>query len=68
MERNVEKMSMRAFRIDRGMTQSEFAKALNVTKKTVGSWEAGKTHPQLDKIEAICKVLNVPYDSIRWNI
>lgn len=64
----MERMSMKAARIDRGMTQEEFASALNVTKKTVGSWENGKTKPKLDKIEAICNVLERPYDSIRWNV
>ncbi len=64
----MDRMSMKALRIDRGMTQEEFASAVNVTKKTVGSWENGKTHPKLDKIEIICEVLNVPYDSVRWNV
>lgn len=64
----MERMSMKAVRIDRGITQAQLAKALNVNKKTVSSWEQGKTHPKLDKIEAICEVLNVPYDGIRWNI
>lgn len=62
------RMSMKALRIDRGLTQAEFASALNVTKKTVSSWESGKTHPKVDKIEAICEVLSVPYDDIRWNV
>lgn len=64
----MERLSMKAARIDRGMTQEELAAALNVTKKTVGSWESGKTCPKLDKIEAICTVLERPYDSIRWNV
>lgn len=64
----MERMSMKAARIDRGMTQEELAAALNVTKKTVGSWENGKTRPTIDKIEAICSVLERSYDSIRWNI
>lgn len=64
----MERVSIKALRIDRGMTQEELAKALNVTKKTVGSWEQGKTRPKLDKIEAICETLGVTYDSIRWNV
>lgn len=64
----MERMSMKALRIDRGMTQAEFAAAVNVTKKTVGSWENGKTRPKLDKIDVICEVLNVPYDNVRWNV
>lgn len=62
----MERVSIKALRIDRGLTQAEFADALNVTKKTVSSWEQGKTCPKLDKIEAICETLGVTYDSIRW--
>ena len=61
------RMSLKAMRIDRGFTQAELAKAVNVTKKTVGSWEQGKTRPKLDKIDVICETLNTTYDSIRWN-
>lgn len=64
----MERMSMRAARIDRGMTQEELATALNVTKKTISSWEQGKTRPKSDKIDAICCILGRSYDSIRWNI
>lgn len=64
----MERMSMKAVRIDRGMTQAELAKALNVNKKTVSSWEQGKTCPKADKIDAICETLNVSYDSVRWNV
>jgi len=64
----MERVSIKALRIDRGMTQEEFATALKVTKKTVSSWESGKTCPKLDKIEAICETLGVTYDSIRWNV
>ncbi len=64
----MERMSMKAVRIDRGITQEQLAKAVGVNKKTVSSWERGRTRPQSDKIDAICATLNVTYDSIRWNI
>ncbi len=64
----MERMSMKAIRIDRGLTQAQLGKAVGVGKKTVSSWEQGKTRPSLDKIDAICEVLNVSYDNVRWNI
>lgn len=64
----MERMSIKALRVERGLTQEEFAKAVCVNKKTVSSWEQGKTCPKLDKIEAICETLGVAYDSIRWNV
>lgn len=61
------RITMRAARINRGLTQAEVAKELNVTKKTVGSWENGKTKPKLDKIEPICTLYGRSYDEISWN-
>lgn len=48
------------------MTQEEVAEKLNVTKKTVSSWENGRTLPGLDKIEAICELYGLSYDDIQW--
>lgn len=62
------RITMKAARINRGLTQADVAKALNVTKKTVGSWESGKTKPRLDKIEPICTLYECSYDEIVWNI
>ena len=60
------KISLKAARINKDMTQQEMATALGVTKKTVGSWENGKTMPGADKIDPICDLLGVRYDDILW--
>lgn len=62
------KVTLRAARINKGLTQEDVAKALNVTKKTVGSWEMGKTMPKIDKIESLCSLLGCRYDDIMWNV
>lgn len=62
------KVTLKAARINRGLTQEDVAKALNVTKKTVGSWEMGKTMPKIDKIERLCSLLGCRYDDIIWNV
>ena len=61
------RVTLKAARINRGLTQEEVAKELNVTKKTVGSWEMGKTMPKIDKIERLCSLLGCRYDAIAWN-
>lgn len=61
-------ISIKAARVDKGLTQQDMATALGVTKKTVGSWESGKTKPTLDKIEAICALLGRSYDEIKWKV
>lgn len=60
------RISMKAARINRNMTQEEFARKVHVTKKTVGAWESGRTFPKVDKIQIICDVLGVKYDDISW--
>ncbi len=61
-------VTIKAMRIDRNMTQEEFARRVGVSKKTAHHWETGKTKPCPDKIESICNVLNCKYDDIRFNI
>ena len=61
-------MSIKALRVDRGMTQEMFAKAVGVSKKTVYLWESGEATPGVDKVAPICQVLKVSYDDIRWNV
>lgn len=60
------RISIRAARVNKNLTQEQVGKALGVSKKTVGSWESGKTTPKLDKIEPLCDLLGVKYDDIDW--
>jgi len=61
------RITMKAARVNADLTQEQVAKALNVTKKTVCSWENGKTTPKLDKIEPLCTLYGLTYDDIAWN-
>lgn len=49
-------------RKDLGMTQSEFAERLNVTRQTVGRWETGAILPDIEKIADIAGILGVSCD------
>lgn len=62
------KVTLKAARINKGFTQEYVANALNVTKKTVGSWEMGKTMPKIDKIQKLCSLYGCSYDDIIWNV
>ena len=61
------RITLKAARINKGMTQEEVSRALGVTKKTIGSWENGITKPKLDKVEPLCSLYGVSYDDIIWN-
>lgn len=60
-------VSLKAARINKNLLQKDVAAAVKVNKKTISSWESGKTKPSADKIDALCTVLGVSYDDIKWN-
>ncbi len=49
-------------RKDLGMTQTEFAEKMAVTRQTVSRWEAGAVLPDIDKISDIARILGVSCD------
>ena len=61
---NVIRITLKAARINRNLSQKEAAKALNVSNKTLCSWENGLSVPKADKIDAICELYEVPYDNL----
>lgn len=61
------RITIKAARINKGLKQSDVAKALNVTQKTVGSWEQYRTKPSIDKVEQLCELFGTDYDHIVWN-
>lgn len=61
------RISLKAARVNMGFTQMYVADALGVNKKTIGSWESGKTKPQIDKIEALCSLYGLTYEDIAWS-
>lgn len=60
------KITLRAARVNIGLSQEEAAARLNVSKKTLGSWENGVTFPPAHKIPAICDLYGVTYDHLNF--
>lgn len=58
------KMTMRAARVNVGLSQKDAAKGLKVSNKTLSRWESGKSFPKADKILDICDLYNVQYNDI----
>ena len=44
------KLSLKAARINSGLTQKCVAKRLNVNVSTISNWEQGKTYPTANKL------------------
>ena len=51
------RVTIKAARINKNLTQSAFAKAIGVGVRTVQNWETGASSPRADKMPEICKVL-----------
>ena len=49
-------------RKDLGLTQTEFAEQLSVTRQTVSRWESNSVMPDIDKIPDIAELLGVTCD------
>ena len=43
-----------------GLTQEQFAEALQVSRQAVSRWESGRSYPEVDKILYICNRYGVP--------
>lgn len=58
------KISIRAARVNAGLSQGDAAEKLGVHKSTISNWEREKTYPNAMEIKKICEVYGVPYDMI----
>ena len=54
---------IRSRRTALGLTQSDLAARLRVSKNAVASWESGRTRPDLAKVPQLCRLLQVTLPS-----
>lgn len=59
-------MRMKAARMESDMNQGDLAKAVGVTRQTIGLIEAGDYNPTLNLCIAICKALNKTLNDLFW--
>lgn len=55
---------IKEIRIEKGLTQTEFAKILNTTQKNISKYELEKLDLSTDIIILICKKFNISADYI----
>lgn len=60
-------ITLKAARVNAGLTQSEVAEKLNISAGTLKNWERGKTFPKQPQIEALCELYGVTYDNLFFN-
>ena len=58
------KISLKAARVNAGLSQKDVATSLKVSNKTISSWENGETFPSAKNISRLCEMYGVSYDDI----
>lgn len=54
----------KAARVNAGLTQKESAKALNISKNTLSSYEKGTSYPKIDMVKKMADLYGCEVDSI----
>lgn len=57
-------MSLKAARVNAGLTQDDVAKKLRKNKQTVVNWELGRTIIDFANFSALCDLYGVPKEAI----
>lgn len=57
-------ITLKAARVNAGLTQKGLAKKLGVSNTTVNSWENGDTEPDLSQLREISRLSGIPMDFI----
>lgn len=58
------KISLKAARVNAGLTQELVAKTIGVSKDTIRNWENCKTYPDAVQIKQLEKIYKITYDDI----
>lgn len=60
------KVTIKAARVNVGLTITEAAKQLGVTKDTLSRWERGITSPTLDRVEKLAEIYKCTPDDFLY--
>lgn len=58
------RVTMRAMRVNKGLTQEQLAKMLGVTKATVTNWEKGRSSIDATTFLTLCSIYECSTDDI----
>lgn len=58
------KITLKAARVSKGLTQKEAAKLIGVTVDTLANYEKGKTYPDIPILKRIESVYGVEYNQL----
>ena len=52
------------YREERGLSQSELARKMNVTQQCISSWQTGRTIPKPYQMKMLSEILSVPINEL----
>lgn len=58
------KITLRAARINAGITQKTAASSIGVSNKTMVKWEKGSAFPDVVQALKLCRLYNISFDDI----
>ena len=58
-------ITLKAARVNAGLTQAQVEKETGYARSTLTSWESGKTFPRADVLEVLCKLYDIPVGNIK---
>lgn len=58
------KVSLKAMRVNSGLTQKEAAEKIGIRRETLMSWEGGRTYPSAQKLRELCGVYRCGMEDI----
>lgn len=58
------KISLKAARVNSGMTLTQASEKLGVSTSTLSRYECGKSYPKTNLLPKICDLYKIPYDNI----
>jgi DNA-binding XRE family transcriptional regulator len=59
-------ISIKAARVNKGLTQTEVGNRVNKSKNTIASYEAYETMPDIETALAMASLFGMSVDDIRW--
>ena len=60
------KITLKAARVNAGLTQKDVAERLGISNKTLCSWENGITTPNVHQVQSLCDLYGVSYDNLNF--
>lgn len=59
---------LKSARKNKGLTQDDVAKALQIKNTTISNWENGVSRPDVDSLSSLCSLYGVyPNDILEWD-